>query len=133
MLNIKKLRPETCNICGGEVEYIQNKLIYGRPYGSGYCYHCTKCGAYVGTHLVRPKEAFGILSNAEMRAMRRKCHDIFDRLWRTPAERKKCYKWLAKELQIKVENCHFGYFDLDQLKKAYEILRLERKKRRNGS
>lgn len=127
MLKIKKLRPNTCNICGGKVEYISNKQIYGKPYGSGYCYYCSNCGAYVGTHKVRPKEAFGILANEEMRQMKMKCHDIFDRMWNTCEERKRLYKWLAKELHIDIEDCHFGYFDMDMLSRAYKIL-VERKK-----
>ena len=47
------LYPKTCNICGGEVIYTTNDKIYGKRYGSGYCYLCTNCGAYVGTH--RPR------------------------------------------------------------------------------
>lgn len=88
----------------------------------GVWYHCCDCGAYVGTHRIRPKEAFGILANDEMRKMKMKCHDIFDKMWNTPQQRKKCYAWLAKELNIKVEDCHFGHFDLDMLGKAYRIL-----------
>lgn len=121
-LVIKKLRPKECNICGGKVEYIQNKHIYGKSYGSGYCYYCENCGAYVGTHRVRPKEAFGILANAEMRQLKMKCHDLFDKMWTTGEQRKRLYKWLAKELGINVEDCHFGYFDMDMLKKSYKIL-----------
>lgn len=129
MLKIKKLRPTICNICGGEVEYISNKIIYGKPLGSGYCYHCKICGAYVGTHQVRPKEAFGILANHEMRQMKMKCHDIFDSMWNTCRQRKQLYFWLAKQLKIKVEDCHFGYFDMDMLNKAYKIL-VDKKKGR---
>lgn len=117
------LKPKTCNICGGKVEYISNDQIYGRKYGSGFCYHCTVCGAYVGTHKGRPKEAFGILANKEMRDMKMKCHDIFDSMWTTGQERKKLYAKLASELKIKVNNCHFGYFDLDMLNKAYNVLK----------
>lgn len=129
MLKIKKLRPTACNICGGKVEYISNKQIYGKPYGIGYCYYCTNCGAYVGTHRARPKEAFGILANKEMRQMKMKCHDIFDSMWNTCDQRKQLYKWLAKALKIKVEDCHFGYFDIDMLNKAHKIL-VEKKKGR---
>ena len=86
------LHPKICNLCGGDVEYISNEKVYGKKYGSGYCYHCTKCGAYVGTHKSRPKEAFGILANKEMRQMKMKCHDKFDALWETPTERRKLYK-----------------------------------------
>lgn len=120
---IKILRPTECNICGGEVEYIPNKQIYGKSYGSGFCYHCTNCGAYVGTHKPRPKDALGILATAEMRTMKMKCHDIFDKMWDTPKQRNKMYKWLAKELDMRLEDCHFGYFDMAMLNKAYKILK----------
>lgn len=125
MSNIKKLRPTVCNLCGGKVEYIPNKLIYGKSYGSGYCYHCTECDAYVGTHKPRPKEALGILANSEMRDMKKKCHALFDPMWKTSAQRQTLYVWLAKELGIKIEDCHFGYFDIETLNKAYEILKLK--------
>ena len=57
-----------------------------------------------------------------MRQMKMKCHDIFDSMWSSCAQRKKLYKWLANELKINVEDCHFGYFDMDMLNKAYIIL-----------
>ena len=116
------LHPKICNLCGGDVEYISNENIYGKKYGSGYCYHCTKCDAYVGTHKSRPKEAFGILANAEMRQMKMKCHDVFDALWKTPTERRRLYKRLADCMNIKVKDCHFGYFNMAQLQKAYAII-----------
>lgn len=116
------LQPKICNICGGDVEYITNDKIYGKKYGSGYCYHCTKCGAYVGTNKSRPKEAFGILANEEMRKMKMRCHDEFDKLWQTQKERHNLYKRLAKIMHIKAQDCHFGHFDMPQLKKAYAII-----------
>ena len=33
------------------------------------------------------------------------------------------YSWLARKMDIPVEDCHFGYFDIDQLRRAYIILR----------
>lgn len=122
MYAIKKIRPTVCNICGGKVEYTSNAVIYGKPYGSGYCYHCKNCGAYVGTHKVAPREALGILANAEMRQAKMKCHDIFDKLWNNSKQRNKLYERLAERLGIDVEECHFGYFDMDMLNKAYKIL-----------
>lgn len=125
------LYPKYCNICGGKVEYIENKLIYGKRYGSGYAYRCTSCGAYVGTHGERPKEAFGILANKEMRDWKMKCHDLFDSFWKgqkkAPKKRKACYAWLANKLNIPISQCHFGYFDLDMLKHAYETISLAQK------
>lgn len=59
------LYPEVCNLCGGKVIYTDNKNIYhGKSYGSGKCYICTNCGAYVGTHKPRPKEAIRNISQS---------------------------------------------------------------------
>jgi hypothetical protein len=122
------LQPTICNLCNGDVEYISNASIYGRTYGSGYCYRCRNCRAYVGTHERRPKIAFGILANEEMRKWKMKCHGVFDNLWQSRNEserqryRKKYYEKLAEKLNIQPESCHFGYFDLTTLKQAYEIL-----------
>lgn len=80
------LRPTKCNLCGGNVIYTTNDRIYGKKYGSGYCYLCTACGAYVGTHRPRPKEALGILANERMKKGKRVCHEIFDKLWKNGRE-----------------------------------------------
>ncbi len=118
-----------CNLCGGEVVYTSNSKIYGREYGSGKCYYCTSCGAYVGTHKPRPKEALGILGNAEMREMKMKCHELFDQQWKNEetskkrhTARKNAYAGLAARLDIPVEECHFGYFDMDMLDMVYKVL-----------
>ena len=124
------LYPTKCNLCGGAVVYISNSKIYGREYGSGKCYYCTSRGAYVGTHKPRTKEALGILGNAEMRETKMKCHELFDRQWKnekTQAKRriarKKAYADLSVRMNIPVNECHFGYFGMDMLNKAYGILK----------
>lgn len=107
--------------------YTSNARIYGREYGSGKCYLCTECGAYVGTHKPRPREALGLLANERMRKGKMACHAIFDSKWKgKPKARKKrydLYQWIAGQMGIPVEECHFGYFTLDQLKTAYRILK----------
>lgn len=133
------LQPTKCNICNGEVEYIKNSKIYGKSYGSGYCYHCKNCGAYVGTNKNKPIQALGILANKEMRDWKTYCHHIFDRLWsgvnvynkdhkivkviKPIMTRTNAYKWLSNLLDIPFRECHFGYFDLKQLKRAYSIMK----------
>lgn len=125
-----ELKPTKCNICGKKtVIYTSNKVIYGKEYGSGKCYYCTNCGAYVGTHKPRPDEALGLLATKEMRDMKMRCHDLFDAMWRNIENKKeqhkarnKAYKRLARELNIPVEECHFGWFDMNMLTKAYDIL-----------
>lgn len=133
------LQPTICNICGGKVEYIPNYKIYGKSYGSGWCYHCKDCDAYVGTHKPRPKEALGLLANEEMRNWKQWCHREFDKLWsggnvynkehkiveiiKPIISRKQAYSWLAKEMKLSGNECHFGYFNINQLKQAYAIIK----------
>lgn len=121
------LEPTQCNICSGVVKYISNDKIYGKKYGSGFCYHCTNCGAYVGTHKRRPREALGLLANREMRILKIACHETFDKFWKSAENPKKkrqeMYSKLATELQINVNDCHFGYFDLNLLTKSIPILK----------
>lgn len=118
--------PKVCNLCGGKVIFTSNAEIYGREYGSGRCYLCTKCGAFVGTHKPRPKEALGLLADERMRKGKKLCHGLFDPFWQgKPKARKKrrdLYFWLSKQLSIPFEDCHFGYFDLERLRDAYRLL-----------
>ena len=126
MIDVKAIK---CNSCGGTVIFTSNSRLYGREYGSGKMYYCTQCGAYVGTHKPRPEEALGILGNKEMRDMKMRCHALFDTKWKNePTSRKRhiakknAYRWLADKLEIPVDDCHFGYFNMDTLNKAFKIL-----------
>ncbi len=120
------LYPTTCNLCGGHVVYTSNAKIYGKEYGSGRCYLCKNCGAYVGTHKPRPQEAMGLLADSEMRELKKACHALFDPLWQgKPKAHKKrndLYYWLSTQMYIPREECHFGYFDTGRLKTALKIL-----------
>lgn len=117
------LHPTRCNLCSGEVVLVDNREIYGRPYGSGRAYKCLGCGAYVGTHNGSRDVAMGILADARMRKGKVLCHAIFDRHWRTRSQRLEAYRRLASEMRIPVEDCHFGHFDLGQLRRAYRIIK----------
>lgn len=133
------LHPRECNLCGGKVIYVSNEEIYGRTYGSGWCYLCTKCGSYTGTHRPRPHDALGLLADRRMRKGKVMCHMLFDAHWQ-PCKKKHKYRnmmyaWLAAQLHIPMEECHFGYFDIDTLLEAYRVLKgVEGKKAicRNG-
>ena len=128
-----ELQPKICNLCGSKVIYTSNSVVYGgREYGSGFCYLCTQCGAYVGIHKPRPNEALGLLADAKMRSLKMQCHELFDRKWRNHPQntrrlaRKRAYEELAEKLDIDVSECHFGYFNLDMLNRALDILQCER-------
>lgn len=114
------LHPTKCNLCGGKVIYTSNSVVYGKEYGSGYCYYCTECKAFVGTHEPRPHEALGILANEEIRKLRKVAHRMFDiKLNGTRSQR---YKWLARAMSIPQETCHFGYMDAKELRKAIKCM-----------
>lgn len=125
------LQPTTCNLCSGEVIYTSNSRIYGSEIGSGKCYLCLECGAYVGTHIPRPKEALGILADERMRGLKMECHKIFDKqflcahnVYQMRKLRKRAYKKMAEILDIPVSECHFGYFEMDMLQKSYKFLKM---------
>lgn len=74
-----------------------------------------------------PQKAMGILADADMRNMKVKCHTLFDSMWKASGagrtkRRKRLYVHLAELMSIPVCDCHFGYFTMEQLKQAYEIL-----------
>lgn len=119
--------PDTCNLCGGAVVFTSNAAIYGRKYGSGMCYLCQRCGAYVGTHVPHPRKALGLLADKEMRDMKIACHAIFDAKWKgrnkASKKRRNLYQWLAEQMNIPVTECHFGHFDKQELEQAYRILK----------
>lgn len=122
-------KPKTCNICGGKVILTSNAEIYGKEYGNGKCYLCTNCRAYVGTHKHESDRALGTLADNETRQLRQKCHDLFDELWLNSPNRKAArtyyYEWLSNKMNIEKEDCHFGYFDKEQCKKAISFLESE--------
>lgn len=114
--------PSQCSLCGGLVVLTTNDKIYGKSYGNGMSFLCKECGAYVGTH--NTGEALGRLANKEMRTMKMACHNLFDGFWKSKEyTRTEMYRWLASQLGIKESHCHFGWFDLEMLNKAYAILK----------
>ncbi len=120
------LHPTVCNLCGGEVEYIENYKVYGQSYGSGWMYRCKKCDARVGTHKPHPTEALGILSDSYMQKAKKMCHEAIDELWKGQRNEKKArtaiYADLAERLGLDFESCHIGYFDLELLRSAYRAI-----------
>lgn len=55
---------------------------------------------------------------------------LIDAMWKgkrkARKKRKDLYAWLADRMGIPVEECHFGYFDIHQLRRAYLILKTVR-------
>lgn len=110
----------TCNICGSNhVNLVNNSLLYGKEYGKyPYVYLCTDCNAYVGVH--PNMEPMGLLADDEMRVLRKKCHELFDRTWKNNKERTVRYAELAEKLGVK--ECHFSWMSKEELKKVLTIV-----------
>jgi len=87
---------ETCPFCGGKVEWVENKQIYGKNYGKSYMiWLCKPCDAYVGCHN-NTEKPLGTLANKETREARKKAHAVFDPLWVSGRmSRKKAYRFLS--------------------------------------
>jgi hypothetical protein len=125
--------PTDCNCCHdfetGEfttdcVEIIENKEIYGKNYGEWpWAYRCTNCEAYVGMHPFT-NIPLGTLADAPTRQARKKCKEPFEALHKKgKMTRSEAYKALAEKLEIKTEDCHFGWFDVDMCNKAASAAR----------
>lgn len=117
---------KTCPYCGCKSKYVDSSVIYGRSYGM--VYRCEPCDAFVGVHHKTSKKALGRLANRELREWKKKAHSYFDQLWKRGLKegrikhevRSSAYKWLANELEIKVEHCHIGMFDIELCRRTIE-------------
>lgn len=115
--------PHICPHCCCSVALVNNRVIYGRPYGDWpWAYLCSNraCGASVGTH---PQTDFplGTLATAVLREARKRAKNVFNPLWETGLmSRSEAYAALAQELGLGVQACHFGWFDAEQCRRASE-------------
>ena len=103
-----------CPYCGAQAQFTDSVVVYGRSYGSIYlCVNWPECDAYVGVH-DGGRQPKGTLANAELRGLRKRCHGLFDPLWRQGGmSRKAAYNWLSESLGIPWEQTHIGHFDLE--------------------
>lgn len=129
MTKRKKIIPEEvyCDYCGRKAEFVDSKIIYGKSYGMIYL--CRNCMAYVGVHKGTAKP-LGRLANAQLRYWKKRAHASFDPLWkygRFKGSRNAAYAWLAKSLNLPVEETHIGMFDVGMCKRVIQICSNERK------
>ena len=120
--------PATCRYCGPSTPVFlgHHDEIYGRAYGEWpYLYLCENCEAYVGLHPFTDIP-LGTLANAELRQARKTNKAKFIALQRAKSwSRSRAYQWLADHMGIKVEECHWGWFEVEQCERAGEICNLE--------
>lgn len=111
--------PTQCHHCSDRVRIGTHEEVYGRDYSDWpYVYLCEGCGAYVGLH---PFTAIplGTLADKRTRDARKSCKLPFERIWRSgEMSRTEAYKWLADKMGIPAEECHFGWFSVEQCQAA---------------
>lgn len=96
-------------------------------------YRCPKCLNYVNTHY-KTKKAMGFPGNKELRIWRIYVHKVFDELWhkKIKKSREKAYIWLARMLNIDINDCHISMFNIEQCKSAIDICIKELAKKRES-
>lgn len=116
--------PTDCPCCRGtRVELVNNAAIYnGVSHGDWpYAYLCRDCYAYVGLH-PGTDLPLGTLADKPTRNARNTCKKPFERIWRSGLlERKTAYAWLAREMGLTAEQCHFGLFNIAMCAQARAI------------
>lgn len=113
-----------CPYCNNKAEFISSKQFYGTDYGTNL-YVCRPCDARVGTH-GKGKKPLGTMANVKLRALRRTCHQVFDKRWKYKRNRHwsrhNAYKWLQKVMNLSAEQAHIGMFNEEQCFKLLKIL-----------
>jgi hypothetical protein len=111
--------PRSARLVSGAAIYPHRPDLYTKKF-----WQCAPCDAWVGTHVNSMRHApLGRLANAELRALKQKCHAIFDPVWKKGGiGRKEAYKRLAEKMGIPREECHIGKFDEDRCRLALEVL-----------
>ena len=116
-----------CPYCGNSSELADSAEVYRKSYGPIYI--CRPCNAWVGCHK-GTETPLGRLANAELRTMKKKAHAAFDPLWRAKIRKEGVskkrargagYKWLAKQLGVRFEDCHIGMFDEETCQRVVDV------------
>ena len=108
-----------CGECGLPARYV-GVGTFG-PFWS--CTGYPGCDALVGAHADgRP---LGVPMGKETRDLRKQCHAEFDQLWRglyAVCDRNTAYYYLARQLGISRNECHFAKFDAAMCRRALDAI-----------
>lgn len=108
-----------CPYCGGSVNFVSAKEIYGNTAEKGsYIYVCNnypQCDSYVNADK-KTLKPLGELADGSLRRKRVLAHKSFDRIWKQNImTRNDSYKWLSEKLNLSTstrlnKRCHIGMF-----------------------
>lgn len=114
---------QNANLVSGDVIYPHRPDLFHKKF-----WQCNPCRAFVGCHDANigygdGTRPLGILANAQLRKAKKSAHYAFDPLWRGQnMTRKEAYVWLAKQLNIPVNQCHIGMMNLDMCTRTVEVI-----------
>ena len=118
-----------CPYCGAEVVLKEAYEVYGTERSKKYpkmwvCSNFPKCDAYVGCH-EGTDIPMGRLANARLRTLKMEAHKQVDVLWKSGLmSRREAYRWLADMMNMELDDCHIGMFDI---KRCQQVIHLCRK------
>lgn len=123
---IKYYNGSHCPYCSNLCDYVDSIEVYQQSYGMIFI--CRICVAWVNCHN-NSDQSFGFVAKKELRNIRHQAHKLFDPLWQRKINlgfkrkfaQSAARKWLAKELQIEIVECHIGMFTSEQCKKVIEL------------
>ena len=112
-----------CPYCKSSTKIVSETFIYGKEYKGRQmicCFNFPVCDSYIGTH--DDGTTLGRLANKELRQWRKVTHNnFFDPLWKSKEyDRSELYEMLADYLELPLEYCHIGFFNVTTLKKVIE-------------
>ncbi len=97
-------------------------------------YRCDSCDAHVGVHkgTIMP---LGTLAKSGLRKRRNSVHNIFDPLYsnNTFSSRTAAYEWLARMLNITIDECHIALFNELMCSRAIDIINIKTDKKKDYS
>jgi hypothetical protein len=113
-----------CQYCEQPTELVDDIEVYGRSFDS-QLYLCRECWAYVGVHKdTHPPLSMGTVADADLRALRKTAHAMFDSLWKRASRNKSrflAYWWLSNQLDMPMSLTHIGMFDEETCHRVIEL------------
>lgn len=114
-----------CPECGKEASLVRGTDVYPHRKDLSHLdfWVCktpfcdTRVGCHPGTSI-----PLGSMATLRLRTVRSTAHRVFDPLWKKgPITRKQAYSWLAKELSVKIQDCHIGQFNEIECNKVMQL------------
>lgn len=132
------MRFPDCIECGSRSDLVSGREVYprNRSLWKQSFYRCPECGAYVSCH-AGTDEALGYPAGPETRTLRIRLHNVLDPIWKNShtefrfvknpegfqrQARRRCYEYLAFQLNLDVHNCHVSHFDGPTCQLAIRII-----------